>query len=775
MKRRKERGDDGDRNIGRARAGWAGRSPTRLERREARRSPAAPISATMPAALAAASDVLVDFTAPDALAGPSRRRGRGGHADRDRHDRPQRRASPAIDAAAATDRRCCRPPTPRSASICSRSWSREAARAARPGLGHRDRRDAPSPQGRHALGHRLAARRRRPMKGAASAEQRRANRLRRMQRGPARARGRRHLLRLAARRLGRRRPSRRLRRRGRADRARPPRRKPRDLRHGRGQGRALARRQAGRPLHDDGRAGAVSAGAGPSRGSSAASACSTRPCSSWAGSSARASSSIRPRWRGMSPTPVLIVGVWLIGGLIAIAGAFVYAELAARRPEVGGQYAYLRDAWGPMPAFLYGWSLLLVIQSGGMAAVAITFARYFLELTALAARRTARSPPACSPLLTAINCLGVRAGSNVQSVLMVLKIAAIVALVAVRRAARRRLCRRRPAPPRRRAARPARRDRRGADPGDVRLWRLADGELRRRRDARSAPRSRPRAAARRGRRGHCSTPRSPSPASTCSARPGWPRRARRRRAVMRLALGDTGATLIALGIAISALGFLSQGMLTTPRVYFAMAEDRLFFRERRQGQRAARACRSSPSCCRARRRSRSRCPARYGQILSYVVSVDFIWFGADRRGLVRLPPPRPGRRRRLRGARPSRSPPACSSLACAVIVAATVCNNPVNSAIGFAILPRAFPPSSTGSAAGDDGMRVAAVRLYALGQDPDAPVRYNLASSEVPHFRMDRWAIDLADARARWRQPLPLPAAARGDRRQMRRDAPTGW
>ena len=69
-------------------------------------------------------------------------------------------------------------------------------------------------------------------------------------------------------------------------------------------------------------------------------------------------------------TPFLIVGVWLIGGLIAIAGAFVYAELAARRPEVGGQYAYLRDAWGPMPAFLYGWSLLLVIQSGGMAAVA---------------------------------------------------------------------------------------------------------------------------------------------------------------------------------------------------------------------------------------------------------------------------------------------------------------------------------------------------------------------------------------------------------------------
>ena len=68
-------------------------------------------------------------------------------------------------------------------------------------------------------------------------------------------------------------------------------------------------------------------------------------------------------------TPLLIVGVWIAGGLVALAASFVYAELAARRPEVGGQYAYLRDAYGPMPAFLYGWALLLVIQSGGMAAV----------------------------------------------------------------------------------------------------------------------------------------------------------------------------------------------------------------------------------------------------------------------------------------------------------------------------------------------------------------------------------------------------------------------
>ena len=71
------------------------------------------------------------------------------------------------------------------------------------------------------------------------------------------------------------------------------------------------------------------------------------------------------------------------GRVVALAGAFVYAELAARRPQVGGQYAYIREAYHPAVAFVYGWALLLVIQSGGMAAVAITFAKYFKELTGI--------------------------------------------------------------------------------------------------------------------------------------------------------------------------------------------------------------------------------------------------------------------------------------------------------------------------------------------------------------------------------------------------------
>src|SRR5213593_2157412 len=77
-------------------------------------------------------------------------------------------------------------------------------------------------------------------------------------------------------------------------------------------------------------------------------------------------------------TPLLILGAWAAGGLIALAGAFIYAELAALRPQVGGQYSYIREAFHPVVAFSYGWTLLLVVQSGGMAAVAITFARYFI-------------------------------------------------------------------------------------------------------------------------------------------------------------------------------------------------------------------------------------------------------------------------------------------------------------------------------------------------------------------------------------------------------------
>src|SRR5438067_10727629 len=113
-------------------------------------------------------------------------------------------------------------------------------------------------------------------------------------------------------------------------------------------------------------------------------------------------------------TPVLILAAWLVGGVLAMLGAFIYAELADRMPDVGGQYAYLREAYHPALGFLYGWVLLLVIQTGGMAAVTVTFARYFLELTGWQASEKLTAVIALT-ILTLINCLGVKLGSRVQS------------------------------------------------------------------------------------------------------------------------------------------------------------------------------------------------------------------------------------------------------------------------------------------------------------------------------------------------------------------------
>jgi basic amino acid/polyamine antiporter, APA family len=325
-------------------------------------------------------------------------------------------------------------------------------------------------------------------------------------------------------------------------------------------------------------------------------------------------------------TPFLVLGAWAFGGLVALAGAFVYAELAARRPHTGGQYAYLREAYHPAVAFLYGWALLLVIQTGGMAAVAVTFARYFLELT--------RAPVpdwvvalAALGALTAINCLGVRSGTTVQNVFMVLKIGAIAALVAAGLTAATTGAVAAPAAP-------------VVSPSSFELltaigaalvpvlfayggWQTASfvaGELRE-----------PRRDLPRGLLfgvvgvialylavnfvcvrvlGVGGLAQTETPASE----------------VMRLALGDAGARFIAVGIAISTLGFLSQGMLTAPRVYYAMARDGLFFERvgwlhpRTRVPVVAIALQGALAMVIA-------VSGRYEQILNYVVSVDFIAFG----------------------------------------------------------------------------------------------------------------------------------------------------
>jgi APA family basic amino acid/polyamine antiporter len=128
-------------------------------------------------------------------------------------------------------------------------------------------------------------------------------------------------------------------------------------------------------------------------------------------------------------TPLLVLGAWVAGGAIALAGAFSYAELGAALPKAGGQYVYLRDGLHPLAGFLYGWALLLVIESGAIAAVAITFATYALHL--VGAPDAARVPLAIAAIavLSVVNYLGVKPGSRVLNILVVLKVVALAVLV----------------------------------------------------------------------------------------------------------------------------------------------------------------------------------------------------------------------------------------------------------------------------------------------------------------------------------------------------------
>jgi APA family basic amino acid/polyamine antiporter len=327
-------------------------------------------------------------------------------------------------------------------------------------------------------------------------------------------------------------------------------------------------------------------------------------------------------------TPALILGVWIAGGALALLGAFIWAELATRLPGAGGQYLYLREAYHPSVAFVYGWVLLLVTQTGGMAAVAVAFAKYFREITGTSFPDSLIGAFTLAAL-TIINCFGARAGSNVQSALMLMKSAAIGALVIAGLSLGGGSIHAMPL-----LDRPLTFDL-AAALGAAMIpvafayggWQTASfvaGEMRD-----------PKRDLSRGLvlgvigvvvlyvavnfvcvrvLGPVGLAETRTPAS----------------AVMRAALGEQGARWIAIGIAVSTLGFLSQGILTAPRVYYAMAKDGLFFRSvgcvspqtgapvvaiLLQGAAAAIIAVSG----------------RYEQILNFVVSVDFISFGMPRR------------------------------------------------------------------------------------------------------------------------------------------------
>ena len=326
-------------------------------------------------------------------------------------------------------------------------------------------------------------------------------------------------------------------------------------------------------------------------------------------------------------TAPLILAAWIFGGLVALIGGFIFAELAWRRPASGGLYGYMRDGFHPIVAFMYGWTALCVSQSGGMAAAAVTFAAYIV-----AVRHTHLAPwiPATAAIvvLSAINCFGVREGGNAQNVLMIVKLGIIVALVlggifvspighdTVWTA----------------AVIPA--------VGPLAIvsmfgaalvpvlyaydgWQTApfiDGELK---DAR---RTLPfgliagvaivivlyvavtivclRVL------GAANLAATATPASDA----------------MRAAFGPLGERIIAIGVALSALGFISNQVLTSPRIYYAMANDGVFLRSLSWVHPKTRAP-VVAIIVQAILAIVIAVSGRYDQILNYVTAMDFIFLG----------------------------------------------------------------------------------------------------------------------------------------------------
>ncbi|MBL8978013.1 MAG: amino acid permease, partial [Gemmatimonadetes bacterium] len=130
-------------------------------------------------------------------------------------------------------------------------------------------------------------------------------------------------------------------------------------------------------------------------------------------------------------TAPLTLGVWVLGGVIALIGAFCFGELGQRRPRAGGSYVYLREGLGPLPAFLYAWALLLVMATGAIAAVAVTFANYATPLLGLPTEWGRGLAAAAIAVLTLVNYLGIRPAAVTTNIFTVLKLAALGFLIAV--------------------------------------------------------------------------------------------------------------------------------------------------------------------------------------------------------------------------------------------------------------------------------------------------------------------------------------------------------
>lgn len=128
-------------------------------------------------------------------------------------------------------------------------------------------------------------------------------------------------------------------------------------------------------------------------------------------------------------TPGLVMMAWAVGGAIALVGALCFAELGARRPEAGGGYVYLREAFHPLFGFLYGWKVAFISATGAIAALAITFADYAISLFGIGDAWSLPIAVAAIVFLSGVNYFGVEFGSLTQNIFTVLKLGALAGLV----------------------------------------------------------------------------------------------------------------------------------------------------------------------------------------------------------------------------------------------------------------------------------------------------------------------------------------------------------
>ena len=406
------------------------------------------------------------------------------------------------------------------------------------------------------------------------------------------------------------------------------------------------------------------------------------------------------------PHPGLILGVWLAGGLLTLAGALTYGELGAMFPRAGGLYHYLREAYGPLWGFLFGWAAFLVIMSGGIAALGVAFGEYlgsflpyFSTKHELAHLGNPDDPlwtlnggqvAACLAILvlTGINHLGLKEGAGVQSALTVLKIGSIVAFVGLGLFA--------PAPGRPDLASPV------APSGGAlltafgvamiaALWTYdgwygltcSAGELRD--PGRSLPRG--------------------LILGTgivivlylllnlvyirALTVPQMAEADRIGEAAAEVLFGPTGARLVSLAVLVSTFGCLSSTILYSSRIYLPMAQDGVFFRSL------------------AEVHPRFRTPVRslwaqtawallltvsgtYEELFTYVVFVSVMFHAATAAAVIVL------RRTRPDHPRPYRTwgypaVPALFILACLLLVGNTLAEKPVESLVGLGLLALGLP------------------------------------------------------------------------------------